>query len=138
MCELYYNCKSATESTDHVCYQGRHATQDEKAACAFQATALDQKYDDEPVQIRVQMGKEPRHFLAMFDGKLIIHEVGNLTEVVFFNAHLFTTKLICTGVCFLKFYLCNISVIILLCWSVGQHFPDLGNVTKVTSHRLIH
>lgn len=55
---------------------GRHATQDETTACAFQAAALDKKYDDEPVQVRVTMGKEPRHFLAMFKGKVVIYEGG--------------------------------------------------------------
>uniref|UniRef100_A0A3B3CTV5 Advillin n=1 Tax=Oryzias melastigma TaxID=30732 RepID=A0A3B3CTV5_ORYME len=56
-------------------WQGRHATQDELAACAFQAVALDQKYNDEPVQVRVTMGKEPRHFMAIFKGKMVIFEV---------------------------------------------------------------
>uniref|UniRef100_A0A3B3CSJ0 Advillin n=1 Tax=Oryzias melastigma TaxID=30732 RepID=A0A3B3CSJ0_ORYME len=57
-------------------WQGRHATQDELAACAFQAVALDQKYNDEPVQVRVTMGKEPRHFMAIFKGKMVIFEGG--------------------------------------------------------------
>lgn len=55
--------------------QGRHATQDEVAASAFQAVDLDQKYGGEPVQVRITMGKEPRHFLAMFKGKMVIFEV---------------------------------------------------------------
>ncbi|KAJ0023685.1 hypothetical protein NQD34_003584 [Periophthalmus magnuspinnatus] len=38
-------------------------------ASAFQAVELDQKYGGEPVQIRVTMGKEPKHFMAMFKGK---------------------------------------------------------------------
>uniref|UniRef100_A0A8C6XJX7 Villin like n=1 Tax=Naja naja TaxID=35670 RepID=A0A8C6XJX7_NAJNA len=37
---------------------------------------LDKKYGDEPVQVRVTMGKEPRHFLAIFKGNLIIYEGG--------------------------------------------------------------
>ncbi|XP_032801853.1 villin-1 [Petromyzon marinus] len=57
-------------------WQGRHATQDEVAASAYQAVALDQKYGGEPVQVRVVMGKEPKHFLAIFHGKLIIYEGG--------------------------------------------------------------
>ncbi|KAM4581996.1 advillin [Fundulus diaphanus] len=57
-------------------WQGRHATQDELAASAFQAVALDQKYNDEPVQVRVTMGKEPRHFMAIFKGKMVIFEGG--------------------------------------------------------------
>lgn len=55
--------------------QGRHATSDEIAASAFQAVNIDNKYNGAPVQVRVVMGKEPRHFLAIFKGKLIIFEV---------------------------------------------------------------
>uniref|UniRef100_A0A671YGI6 Advillin n=1 Tax=Sparus aurata TaxID=8175 RepID=A0A671YGI6_SPAAU len=57
-------------------WQGRHATQDELAASAFQAVDLDQRYGGEPVQVRVTMGKEPRHFMAMFKGKMVIYEGG--------------------------------------------------------------
>lgn len=61
--------------------QGRHATQDEITACAYQAVNVDNKYNGAPVQVRVTMGKEPRHFLAIFKGKLIIYEV-NYTYVI--------------------------------------------------------
>uniref|UniRef100_A0A2D4MNQ7 HP domain-containing protein n=2 Tax=Micrurus TaxID=8634 RepID=A0A2D4MNQ7_9SAUR len=57
-------------------WQGRHASVDETTACAINAVELDKKYGDEPVQIRVTMGKEPRHFLAIFKGNLIIYEGG--------------------------------------------------------------
>ncbi|XP_041638672.1 advillin [Cheilinus undulatus] len=57
-------------------WQGRHATQDELAASAFQAVNVDQKYGGEPVQVRVTMGKEPRHFMAIFKGKMVIFEGG--------------------------------------------------------------
>ncbi|XP_065114195.1 advillin isoform X2 [Paramisgurnus dabryanus] len=57
-------------------WQGRHATQDEVTACAYQAVNLDNKYNGAPTQVRVVMGKEPKHFLAIFKGKLIIYEGG--------------------------------------------------------------
>lgn len=57
-------------------WQGCHATQDELAASAFQAVDLDQKYGGEPVQMRVTMGKESKHFMAMFKGKMVIYEGG--------------------------------------------------------------
>uniref|UniRef100_A0AAR2IPH9 HP domain-containing protein n=1 Tax=Pygocentrus nattereri TaxID=42514 RepID=A0AAR2IPH9_PYGNA len=57
-------------------WQGRHASQDELAACAFQAVHLDQQYSGQPVQVRVTMGKEPRHFMAMFKGRLVVFEGG--------------------------------------------------------------
>ncbi|KAK9527712.1 hypothetical protein VZT92_014250 [Zoarces viviparus] len=57
-------------------WQGRHATKDEITACAYQAVNIDNKYNGAPVQVRVVMGKEPRHFLAIFKGKLVIFEGG--------------------------------------------------------------
>ncbi|XP_056104841.1 advillin isoform X2 [Rhinichthys klamathensis goyatoka] len=57
-------------------WQGRHATQDEVTACAYQAVNLDNKYNGAPTQVRVVMGKEPRHFLAIFKARLIIFEGG--------------------------------------------------------------
>lgn len=72
-------------SSEEICFhhtvchlsvpQGRHASVDEITACALNAIELDKKYGDEAVQVRVTMGKEPRHFLAIFKGKLVIYEV---------------------------------------------------------------
>lgn len=56
--------------------QGRHATTVELTASAYQAVILDQKYNGEPVQVRVPMGKEPQHLMAIFKGKMVIYEVG--------------------------------------------------------------
>lgn len=56
-------------------WQGRHASQDELAASAYQAVEVDQQFGGAPVQVRVSMGKEPRHFMAIFKGKLVIYEV---------------------------------------------------------------
>ncbi|KAG7257054.1 hypothetical protein CRUP_002468, partial [Coryphaenoides rupestris] len=38
---------------------------------------LDQQYNSEPVQVRVPMGKEPLHLMAIFKGKMIIYEEGS-------------------------------------------------------------
>ncbi|XP_073401495.1 villin-1 [Dendrobates tinctorius] len=57
-------------------WQGRHASQDEIAASAYQAVALDQQYDGQPVQVRVTMGKEPSHLMAIFKGKMVVYEGG--------------------------------------------------------------
>lgn len=57
-------------------WQGRHASQDELAASAFLAVQVDQDFKGEPVQVRVCMGKEPRHFMAIFKGKMVIFEGG--------------------------------------------------------------
>ncbi|GAB5573985.1 villin-like protein isoform X8 [Prionailurus iriomotensis] len=57
-------------------WQGRHASKDELAASAYQAVEVDQEFAGAPVQVRVTMGKEPRHFMAIFKGKLVIFEGG--------------------------------------------------------------
>ncbi|XP_069053750.1 advillin isoform X1 [Lepisosteus oculatus] len=69
------------EVNNRKCYllyfwQGRHASQDEIAASAYQAVSLDQKYGGKPVQVRVTMGKEPRHFMSIFKGRMVIFEGG--------------------------------------------------------------
>nr|XP_012632590.1 advillin isoform X3 [Microcebus murinus] len=57
-------------------WQGRHTSQDELAASAYQAVEVDRQFDGAAVQVRVSMGKEPRHFMAIFKGKLVIFEGG--------------------------------------------------------------
>ncbi|NXU59249.1 VILI protein, partial [Turnix velox] len=57
-------------------WQGRQASTDELAASAYQAVILDQKYNNEPVQIRVTMGKEPAHLMAIFKGKMVVYAGG--------------------------------------------------------------
>lgn len=63
----------------HLCLpahpQGSQASQDEIAASAYQAVILDQKYNDEPVQIRVPMGKEPPHLMSIFKGRMVVYQV---------------------------------------------------------------
>ncbi|XP_019745522.1 villin-1 [Hippocampus comes] len=73
---LYTYRVSSREQRVLYMWQGRHATKDEVTACAYQAVLLDGKYGGAPVQVRVVMGKEPRHFLAIFKGKLIIFQGG--------------------------------------------------------------
>ncbi|XP_061522540.1 villin-1 isoform X1 [Phycodurus eques] len=77
-CYLVLYTYRVSNREQHILYmwQGRHATNDEVTACAYQAVHVDAKYNGAPVQVRVVMGKEPRHFLAIFKGKLIIFEGG--------------------------------------------------------------
>nr|DBA25049.1 TPA: hypothetical protein GDO54_012622 [Pyxicephalus adspersus] len=72
---LYTYIKSGKPNYLLYMWLGRHASQDEITACAYQAVELDRKYQDQPVQIRVTMGKEPKHFQAIFKGKMIIYEL---------------------------------------------------------------
>nr|XP_025857812.1 villin-1 [Vulpes vulpes] len=57
-------------------WQGSQASQDEITASAYQAVTLDQKYNNEPVQIRVPMGKEPPHLMAIFKGQMVVYQGG--------------------------------------------------------------
>ncbi|XP_007957751.1 villin-1 [Orycteropus afer afer] len=57
-------------------WQGSQASQDEIAASAYQAVILDQKYNDEAVQIRVPMGKEPDHLMSIFKGRMVVYQGG--------------------------------------------------------------
>lgn len=57
-------------------WQGSQASQDEIAASAYQAVNLDQKYNNEPVQIRVPMGKEPPHLMSIFKGRMVVYQGG--------------------------------------------------------------
>ncbi|XP_061661016.1 villin-1 [Syngnathoides biaculeatus] len=77
-CYLVLYTYRVSNREQHILYmwQGRRATSDEVTACAYQAVRVDAEYGGAPVQVRVLMGKEPRHFLAIFKGKLIIFEGG--------------------------------------------------------------
>ncbi|XP_078259380.1 villin-1-like [Rhinoraja longicauda] len=55
-------------------WQGKHASHADITASAYQAMTLDQKYGGEAVQVRVAMGKEPRHLTAIFRGRLVVFE----------------------------------------------------------------
>ncbi|KAI5152649.1 Villin-1 [Manis pentadactyla] len=57
-------------------WQGSQASQDEITASAYQAVILDQKYNNEPVQIRVPMGKEPPHLMSIFKGRMVVYQGG--------------------------------------------------------------
>jgi len=62
----------------HIIYiwQGLKSPADERAASAFLAVGMDDHFGGEPVQIRVEQGHEPRHFLEIFKGKFVIFEGG--------------------------------------------------------------
>ncbi|KAK1173971.1 villin-1 [Acipenser oxyrinchus oxyrinchus] len=77
-CYLVLYTYSRGQKPHYILYmwQGLQASQDEITASAYQAVNLDNKYNGEPVQVRVTMTKEPRHFLAIFKGKLIIYQGG--------------------------------------------------------------
>ncbi|NWU95029.1 VILI protein, partial [Upupa epops] len=77
-CYLILYTYSVGPKVNRIIYiwQGRQASIDELTASAYQAVALDQKYNNEPVQVRVTMGKEPAHLMAIFKGKMVVYAGG--------------------------------------------------------------
>ena len=58
-------------------WQGEKSSSDEKGTSALLATKFDEEhFNGDATQIRVVQGKEPRSFLALFEGKMIIHSGG--------------------------------------------------------------
>lgn len=53
-------------------WQGKDSTPDERIAAAIHAVKLDDELGGKAVQVRVSHGHEPRHFLRIFKGKMII------------------------------------------------------------------
>ncbi|VDH98590.1 advillin [Mytilus galloprovincialis] len=66
------------DNKNHVIYywQGAKSTTDERGTSALKAVELDDALGGAAVQVRVVQGKEPVHFMAIFDGKMIIFEGG--------------------------------------------------------------
>ncbi|XP_038646094.1 villin-1 [Scyliorhinus canicula] len=75
-CYLVLYTYTVSNKLHHILYiwQGNRASQGDITASAYQAVSLDQQYNGEPVQVRVTMGKEPQHMLAIFNGKLVVFE----------------------------------------------------------------
>ncbi|XP_067013400.2 gelsolin, cytoplasmic isoform X2 [Anabrus simplex] len=53
-------------------WQGKDSTTDERAASAIHAVRLDNEVGGKAIQVRVTQGHEPRHFLRIFKGKMIV------------------------------------------------------------------
>lgn len=58
-------------------WQGRSSSSDEKGASAYLAKELDDKLNGKATQIRVVQNKEPDHFLALFQGGIIVMQGGH-------------------------------------------------------------
>ena len=77
-CYIVFYTYMVGKTPSYIIYtwQGRHAGADEITASAYLSVVLDRQFNDAPVQIRVTMGKEPKHFMAMFKGKMLVYEGG--------------------------------------------------------------
>ena len=66
------------DGKSHVVYfwQGRESSQDEKAASALLAKEVDDKLGGCATQVRVTQGKEPEHFCALFQGRMVVRSGG--------------------------------------------------------------
>ena len=58
--------------------KGNESSQDEKAASAINAVKLDDEVGGKAIQVRVVQGMEPRHFIKMFGGKMIVFTGGKV------------------------------------------------------------
>ena len=61
--------------------KGNESSQDEKAASAINAIKLDDDVGGKAIQVRVVQGQEPRHFIKMFGGKMIVFSGGKVIIV---------------------------------------------------------
>ncbi|XP_059094950.1 gelsolin, cytoplasmic-like isoform X1 [Tigriopus californicus] len=66
-------------------WQGAQSSQDEKAASAICAVQLDDQLSGKATQVRVTQGREPRHFIKMFGGKMVVFSGGKASG--FKNVH---------------------------------------------------
>ncbi|XP_043231957.1 gelsolin, cytoplasmic-like [Amphibalanus amphitrite] len=66
-------------------WQGNQSSQDERAAAALHAVKMDDGLCGRAVQVRVVQGREPRHFLTLFKGKMIVFMGGHASG--FKNIH---------------------------------------------------
>ena len=62
--------------------KGGESSQDEKAVAAINAVKLDNELGGRAVQVRVVQGREPRHFLKMFAGKMIVFTGGKVSTIL--------------------------------------------------------
>ena len=62
------------------CLQGQHSSQDEKGTAALKTVELDDELGGVAVQVRVVQGKEPAHFLTIFNGEMIILRGGKASS----------------------------------------------------------
>lgn len=68
-----------TGGSEHIVYmwQGAESTQDEKGACAAHAVTVEQQHcGGEAAQVRIVQGKEPAHFVGIWNGQMRVYEGG--------------------------------------------------------------
>ena len=82
-----YLIKYSYGSDNHIIYfwQGQTSSTDEKAASAIHAVQLEDELGGKVVQVRVVQGQEPRHFLKMFGGQMVVLAGGKASG--FKNVH---------------------------------------------------
>lgn len=82
-----YEYKNKRGGTGYVLYywQGLNSTADEKAASAIHTVKLAGELGGKAIQVRVVQGFEPRHFLKIFKGKIVVFTGGKSSG--FKNVH---------------------------------------------------
>ena len=84
---IKYSYTNAEGRPGYIVYfwQGSESSQDERAASAICAVQLDDELCGKATQVRVVQGREPRHFIKMFKGKMVIFSGGKASG--FKNVH---------------------------------------------------
>ena len=84
---IKYTYKNSFKNDSYIVYfwQGNESSTDEKAASAIHAIKLDDEVHGKAIQVRVVQGKEPRHFVKMFQGKMVVFSGGKASG--FKNIH---------------------------------------------------
>lgn len=62
--------------------QGHQTTTEDIMALNYHAEELDLMYQGAPVRVHVTMGREPPHFLAIFQGQLVVFQVGSCVRLL--------------------------------------------------------
>ncbi|KAG4075921.1 hypothetical protein HA402_003747 [Bradysia odoriphaga] len=76
---LKYHYQNKRGGQGYIIYywQGKHSSIDEKAQSAIHAVRLDNELNGSAIQVRVTQGHEPRHFLKIFKGKMVVFSGGH-------------------------------------------------------------
>ena len=68
--------RGAKEDVTLYFWLGTHSSVDEQASAAMHTTQMDDALGGAATQVRVECGREPAHFLRLFEGSMVVHSGG--------------------------------------------------------------
>ncbi|ELU00392.1 hypothetical protein CAPTEDRAFT_170352 [Capitella teleta] len=80
-CYIFLYTYGVEDNEQFIIYfwQGSGASVEDKTACAGLVVSMDNKLGGRAVQMRVVMNKEPKHFMKLFNGKIVVFSEGHIT-----------------------------------------------------------